>query len=124
MAGQLVRYLIVGGCGYVLAMAFYAGELAVGVPPYPAILGAFVLNGVFNFLLLRHWAFPRSGRRSIAEAPRFVVVALGSLAVNSSSFALLYSVLGLPPVPAQALAIVIATPVGFVANRQWSFGVR
>jgi putative flippase GtrA len=103
-------------------MAFYALELEGGVPPYPAILGAFVLNGVFNFLLFRHWAFPASGRRATSEAPRFVVVALVSLGVNAGSFALLYSGVGLPPVPAQALAIIIATPVGFFGNRQWSFG--
>jgi putative flippase GtrA len=124
VSGQLARYLIVGGCGYVLAMACYAAELAAGVDPYPAIIGAFVLNGVFNFLLFRLWAFPRSGRSATSEAPRFVVVALASLAVNAGSFSLLYSLLGMPPLPAQALAIVIATPVGFVANRLWSFGAR
>jgi putative flippase GtrA len=124
VAGQFARYLIVGGCGYVLAMAVYGGQLAIGVAPYPAIVAAFVLNGVFNFVMFRRWAFPASGRAVHSEAPRFVVVALGSLAVNAGSFAVLYSLLGVPPFPAQALAIVIATPVGFVANRLWSFGQR
>lgn len=123
MRQQLLRYLIVGASGYVLAMACYAISIAVGVPPYPAIAIAFVLNGAFNFTFFRLWAFPRSGRDVDSELWRFCVVALGSLAVNYASFALLYSVLGVPPVPAQALAIVIATPVGFLANRAWSFSV-
>jgi putative flippase GtrA len=118
---QLVRYLIVGGCGYVLAMALYAGGLAIGVPAYPAVAIVFVLNGAFNFTLFRLWAFPASRRGVDSELRRFCVVALGSLAVNYASFALLYSAAGMPAVPAQALAIVIATPVGFLANRQWSF---
>lgn len=120
-SGQLLRYLIVGGCGYALAMACYATATAVGVPPYPAVAIVFVLNGAFNFTLFRLWAFPRSGRPVDSELRRFVTVAIASLGVNYSVFALLYSAIGLPAVPAQALAIVVATPVGFVANRMWSF---
>jgi putative flippase GtrA len=118
---QLFRYLVVGASGYVLAMTCYAISIGVGVPPYPAIVIAFVLNGAFNFTFFRLWAFPSSGRDVDSELRRFCVVALGSLAVNYASFALLYSVLGIPAVPAQAMAIVVATPVGFLANRSWSF---
>jgi putative flippase GtrA len=120
--GQLVRYLIVGGCGYVLAVACYAGALAIGVPPYPAVVIVFALNGVFNFTLFRRWAFPRSGNRVGTEARRFAVVALVTLAANYAVFGALYSLAGLPPLAAQALAIVAVTPIGFVANRSWSFG--
>lgn len=120
--GQLLRYLVVGGCGYLLAMAAYAALTGAGVPAYPAVAVVFVLNGAFNFTLFRLWAFPASGRDAHSELGRFCVVALVSLAVNYSSFALLYSLIGLPAVPAQALAIVIATPAGFVLNRVWSFG--
>ena len=121
MKRELFRYLLVGACGYVLAMACYAIGIAIGIPPYPAISLVFVLNGAFNFVLFRTWAFPRSGRGIDGEFWRFCVVALASLAVNYASFALLYSLLGLPAVPAQAMAIVVATPVGFLANRAWSF---
>lgn len=120
-ASQLVRYVIVAGCGYVLAIAIYAAALAVGVPPYAGIVIAFVLNGLFNFAMVRLWAFPPTGRHPRSELARFAGVAAGSLVINYSSFALLYSVLGLPPTVAQALAIAIAAPFGFVANRLWSF---
>lgn len=119
--GQLFRYLLVGGCGYVLAMACYAGATAIGIPPYPAVAAVFVLNGAFNFTLFRLWAFPPSGRAVTGELRRFCLVALASLAVNYASFAILYSLVGIPAVPAQAVAIVVATPVGFLANRSWSF---
>lgn len=105
-------------------MSLYVAELAVGVAPYPAVAVAFVVNGAFNFTLLRLWAFPASGRPFHSELKRFCLVATASLAVNYSSFALLYSVAGAPAIPAQALAIVIATPVGFVCNRLWSFARR
>jgi putative flippase GtrA len=120
---QFVRYGIVAGAGYVLAVAIYALALAVGVPPYTAIIVAFVLNGLFNFTMLRRWAFPSTGRPARSELHRFAAVAVGSLMINYGSFALLYSVLGLPPTLAQAMAITVAAPFGFVANRLWSFRV-
>lgn len=119
--GQLIRYGIVVGCGYLLAIAFYSGELALGVSPYLGLGGAFVLNGFFNFCLIRGWAFPRSGRSLRSDLVRFSVVAAGSFVVNYASFAVLYSMLGIEAVISQRLAILIAAPVTFLANRLWSF---
>jgi putative flippase GtrA len=118
---QLVRYGIVAGCGYVLAIVFYAVELAAGIPPYVALGIAFVLNGIFNFSLIRIWAFPPSGRSVGSDLGRFCVVAAISFVVNYASFAILYSWIGLAPANAQRLAILIAAPVTFVFNRMWSF---
>jgi len=118
---QAFRYLVVGGCGYVLAIACYALLVAVGFPAYPAVIVVFVLNGLFNFAMVRLWAFPPSGRRAHHDLTRFCVVAAGSLVINYGSFAVLYSLLGLPATIAQGLAIAIAAPFGFLANRLWSF---
>ena len=118
---QVIRYGIVVGCGYVLAIAFYAGELAVGIAPYPALGVAFVLNGLFNFGLVRIWAFPPSGRSVRSDLTRFAAVAALSFGVNYASFAALYSAIGLAATTAQRLAIIIAAPVTFLLNRAWSF---
>jgi hypothetical protein len=91
------------------------------VPPYPAIAVVFVLNGLYNFALARVWAFPASGQPWGQELVRFTCVAAVSLVINYGTFALLYSVLGLPAVLAQAIAIAVAAPFGFLANRAWSF---
>lgn len=120
--GEALRYLIVGGCGYVLAMALYASEVWSGVPTFAAVPLAFVANGLFNFFLNRYWSFPASGRRISSELGRFAVVALASLIVNYAMLYILHVVAGIPAVPAQAIAIVVATPVGFVGNKLWSFG--
>ena len=111
--GQLVRYGIVAGAGYLLAIGFYAGELDVGIAPYPALGVAFVLNGLFNFVLIRAWAFPPSGRSAKSDLGRFAAVAVLSLVVNYSSFALLYSLAHLHATTAQQLGILIAAPVTF-----------
>lgn len=119
--GQIVRYGIVVGCGYLLAIAFYSGELTLGIPPYLGLGIAFVLNGLFNFFLIRLWAFPPSGRSMRSDLGRFSTVAAGSFIVNYASFAVLYSVLSIAAATSQRLAIVIAAPVTFLANRFWSF---
>lgn len=119
--GQLVRYGAVVGCGYILAVGFYSGELAVGIPPYGGFGIAFVLNGLFNFSLLRRWVFAPSGRTVWIDLVRFSVVAAASFVVNYGTFACLYSVAGIGAATAQRAAIVIAAPVTFLANRMWSF---
>jgi putative flippase GtrA len=118
---QLARYGIVAVCGYLLAIALYTGEIAIGVTPYLALGVAFVLNGIFNFTLVRVWAFPPSGRRVNSDFGRFCIVAAVSFVVNYASFAVLYSGIGLQATTAQRLAILIAAPVTFLANKLWSF---
>jgi putative flippase GtrA len=124
LSRQLLRYGIVAGSGYLLAIAFYSGELALGVPPYLGLGVAFLLNGLYNFALIRLWAFPPSGRSLRSDLSRFCVVAAGSFLVNYASFAVLYSGIGLAAATSQRLAILIAAPVTFFANRLWSFRRR
>ncbi len=62
ITGQLVRYGVVAGSGYLLAIALYSGEIAIGIAPYLALGIAFVLNAIYNFTLIRHFVFPPSGR--------------------------------------------------------------
>ncbi|HEY2180657.1 MAG TPA: GtrA family protein [Solirubrobacteraceae bacterium] len=121
---QLIRYGIVVGCGYVLAIVLYSGELAIDIAPYLALGIAFVLNGLFNFAFIRLWAFPPSGRGVRADLARFCIVAAVSAVVNYASFALLYSAIGLHAETSQRLAILIAAPITFLANRLWSFRTR
>ena len=118
---QLVRYGIVALSGYALAIVLYTGELAIDIPPYVAFGIVFVINGLFNFSLIRAWAFPPSGRSIRHDLGRFCIVAAASFVVNYASFAVLYSAVGLHPAFAQRLSILIAAPVTFLANRLWSF---
>ena len=118
---QILRYGVVAGSGYLLAIAFYSGEISIGVAPYVGLGIAFVVNGLYNFTLIRIWAFPPTGRSVRSELGRFCVVAAGSFVVNYASFAILYSAVGLAATTSQRLAILIAAPVTFFANRLWSF---
>jgi putative flippase GtrA len=123
-AVQFVRYGIVAGLGYLLAVAFYSGELELGIAPYLALGVAFALNGLFNFALLRRWTFPPSGRSAGSDLRRFCGSAGASLVVNYASFAVLYSAAGVPATTSQRVAILIAAPVTFLFNRLWSFAAH
>jgi putative flippase GtrA len=59
---------------------------------------------------------PAQRRPVRSELGRFTVVA-GSLAANYTMLYLMYDVAAMTPAPAQALAIVAATPVGFVGKQ-------
>ena len=43
--------------------------------------------------------------------------------VAATVLELLVSVAGLPELPAQAIAIVVATPLNFIGNKMWSFRI-
>ncbi|MFI5036893.1 MAG: hypothetical protein ACHP93_00245 [Solirubrobacterales bacterium] len=81
--GQLLRYGSVVASGYLLAIAFYARELDLGISPYPALGVAFVPNGLFNFTLLRIWAFPASGRSIGSDLSRFSLITSQTKAINA-----------------------------------------
>jgi putative flippase GtrA len=73
-----------------------------------------------NYLLNRQWTFRRNRGGVAQQGARFLVVSLVSLAANLLILRGLVSA-GLAEVPAQAIAIVLVTPLNFVGNKLWSF---
>lgn len=115
------RYVVVGGFGYAVNLVVFAVAVRlVGLDEYVALAPAFVLNTLSNFLLNRWWTF---GSRAPlgAELGRFTAVAALLLVTNYTTFHVFFSVLGLPDIAAQALAIVVGLPIGFTINRLWTF---
>jgi putative flippase GtrA len=60
-----------------------------------------------------------------AELVRFAMVGAGTFVVDTGVFVLLKTtVLEPKPVTAKILAVLVATIVGYLANREWSFRAR
>ncbi len=57
------------------------------------------------------------------QGMRFLIVSTFALEANLLVLHLLVR-LGLDEVAAQAIAIVVVTPINFVGNKLWSFGPR
>ena len=76
-----------------------------------------------NYAWNRLWTF-RDQRGHVAyQGMRFLVVSTVALGANLIVLELLVRA-GLTEVVAQAIAIVLVTPVNFVGNKLWSFGPR
>ena len=122
---QLLKFCAVGASGYVVNLAvFYVCVELVGLHYLLAAAVAFVVAVTNNFWWNRHWTFrARSGAKRF-QAPRFFAVSIMAFLVAASVLELLVSVAGLPELAAQAIAIVVATPLNFIGNKMWSFALE
>ncbi len=120
---QLLRFGLVGGSGYVVNLAVFALLTGVlDVHHIPAAIGAFCVAVINNFWWNRHWTFDAGDGHAGFQAARFFTVSLIGLAVNLALLELFVSVVELPELPAQALAVALTLPVNFIGNKLWTFG--
>jgi dolichol-phosphate mannosyltransferase len=135
---QLVRFCVVGASGYVVNLFVFKtlvlGQLSVEPLPYeldlgfqvhyiPAAICSFLVAVTNNYTWNRIWTF-RDQRGHVAyQGVRFLVVSVLALAANLVVLQLLVH-FGVDKILAQAIAIVLVTPVNFVGNKLWSFGPR
>jgi putative flippase GtrA len=119
---QLVKFCVVGGTGYVVNLAVFTLLVAVFDVHYiPAAICSFLVAVPNNYTWNRLWTF-RSQRGHVAyQGMRFLVVSTLALGANLLVLHLLVT-LGLGKVLAQAIAIILVTPINFVGNKLWSFG--
>ena len=121
---QLAKFTAVGASGYVVNLAVFTALLVgADVDHRLAAVGSFLVAVTNNYLWNRLWTF-RAQRGGVAyQGARFFVVSTAALLANLAVLEILVS-LGLGEFVAQAIAIVLVTPVNFVGNKLWSFGPR
>ena len=121
---QLVKFCVVGATGYVVNLAVYALLLRGAEFHYvPAAIGSFLFAVTNNYLWNRLWTFRRQRGHVVHQGLRFFVVSALALAANLLVLHLLVRS-GVEELVAQAIAIVLVTPVNFVGNKLWSFRHR
>jgi len=120
---QLAQFCVVGAVGYVVNLAVYASLLHSGFHYLLAATCSFLVAVACNYTLNRHWTFRDRRAGVAAQGMRFFVVALGSLGANLVVLDALIR-LGAGKFVAQAVAIVLVTPLNFVGNKLWSFRLR
>jgi dolichol-phosphate mannosyltransferase len=121
---QLLKFSAVGASGVlvnlgVFALLVHGFDWNYLVAAVCSFLVAVTNNYTWNHL----WTFRGAGGRHAYQGPRFLVVSMLALAVNLVLLRLFVAA-GLPKVPAQALAILLVTPVNFLGNKLWSFRRR
>jgi putative flippase GtrA len=119
---QLFKFCVVGAVGYVVNLAVYTALLrGLDVHYIPAAICSFVVAVANNYTWNRHWTFSAQKGHYGYQGARFLVVSTLALLANLGVLQL-YVDAGLDKVLAQAIAIVLVTPVNFVGNKLWSFG--
>ena len=118
---QLAKFTTVGATGYIVNLAvFSALVLGADVDHRIAAICSFVVAVTNNYIWTRLWTFHTHRGHVGIQGMRFFVVALLALVANLVMLELLIA-LGLGEIVAQAIAIVLVTPINFVGNKLWTF---
>jgi putative flippase GtrA len=116
---QLAKFGIVGASGYVVNLAVYAALLGIGA--HTAALISFAVAAANNYWWNRHWTFASEKGHFGLQGMRFFLVALAALVVNQLWLLVFLDWLGWGKIVAQAVAIILVTPLNFLGNKLWSF---
>jgi putative flippase GtrA len=118
---QLAKFCTVGATGYVINLAVFSA-LVLGAEWHHLLAAtvSFLVAVTNNYMWNRLWTF-RGQRGHVAyQGIRFLAVAVCALAANLLVLDGLVA-LGMDKIPAQALAILVVTPLNFIGNKLWSF---
>jgi dolichol-phosphate mannosyltransferase len=118
---QLAKFCTVGASGYVVNLGVYAALLdGANLHFRLAATGSFLVAVANNYTWNRLWTFRDQRGHPGYQGLRFLLV---SVAVYVGNLLLLSALVwaGMGKIVAQALAIVLVTPLNFVGNKLWSF---
>jgi len=121
---ELAKFSTVGAIGYVVNLTVYTLLLRQADVHYlGAATGSFLVAVTNNYLLNRLWTFRHRRGHFAYQGMQFFVVALIALSANLVLLRVLVA-FGAGKIVAQAVAIVLVTPLNFVGNKLWSFRRR
>ncbi|MDQ2980841.1 MAG: GtrA family protein [Actinomycetota bacterium] len=118
---QLAKFAAVGASGYAINLGVYSALLlGAGFHYRLAATCSFLVAVVNNYAWNRVWTF-RGQRGHVGhQGLRFFVVAVIAYGANLALLTLMVWI-GVDKVLAQAIAIVLVTPLNFIGNKLWSF---
>lgn len=118
---QLGKFCAVGLVGYLINLAVYAALLHAGLHYLLAATCSFLVAVTSNYTWNRLWTFREHRGHVGVQGMRFLLVSLAALGANLLVLDVLVDSAGLDKLVAQAVAIVVVTPLNFVGNKLWSF---
>jgi putative flippase GtrA len=119
---QLIKFFAVGGSGYVVNLAVFTIAFdRLHVHHLIAATLAFIFAVFNNFWWNRHWTFGAKEGHAGFQAARFFTVSVAAFFFALGVLELLVSQTSIPEIAAQAISIVVATPLNFLGNKMWSF---
>jgi putative flippase GtrA len=115
------KYLVVGilGTATHLSLLYLAVEF-LHMPPLLGSSAAFVVVVVQSYLLNRNWTF-QSDREHSSALPRYLAVSGLGFVGNLTIMFVMFNILGLWYMLAQASAAVVIPAMNFLLNKYWTF---
>lgn len=120
LESQFARFCVVGASGYAVNLAVYAALLRFGLHYALAAAAAFLVAAASNYAWNRTWTFRTADAPVLGQGARALVVSGLSLGANQLFLVVLVAA-GAGHLAAQAVAILLATPFSFAANKLWAF---
>jgi putative flippase GtrA len=121
---QLAKFCVVGAVGYALNLGVYALLLNWANLHYSlAATGSFLVAVSNNYLWNRIWTFRHQRGHLAYQGLRFFIVSVAVYGANLLLLTLLIET-GAGKIVAQAIAVVLVTPLNFLGNKLWSFRRR
>ena len=120
LESQFLRFCLVGASGYAVNLAVYAALLTGGLHYLAAAAFAFLVAAASNYAWNRTWTFRTTRVPVVGQGARALLVSGLSLGANQL-FLLVLVAAGAGHLAGQAVAIVLATPFSFAANKLWAF---
>jgi putative flippase GtrA len=118
---QLVKFCAVGASGYAVNLLVYTALLDGANLHYAlAATGSFLVAVTNNYTWNRLWTFRHERGHIGYQGLRFLIVSGTVYAANLLLLTVLVAS-GLGEIVAQAIAVVLVTPLNFVGNKLWSF---
>jgi len=118
---QLAKFGFVGATGYAVNLCVYALLLnGAGFHYLTSATCSFLVAASWNYWWNRHWTFRAERGHFGYQGMRFFAVSGLVYAANVGVLTTLVS-LGVGKIIAQAIAIVLVTPLNFLGNKLWSF---
>jgi putative flippase GtrA len=119
---QLAKFGVVGISGYAVNLVVYALLLKqAGLHYLLAATGSFLVAATNNYIWNRLWTFRHQRGHVAYQGLRFLIVAVIAYGANLLLLTGLVEVVGVDKIVAQAIAIVLVTPLNFIGNKLWSF---
>jgi len=113
---QPARFLVVGAGGYGVNLLVYAALVTAGTQYVVASVASYLVSNALMYFGNRYFTF-RLGHDSFW----YLTVGCLVLALNAAVLALLVEGAGLGATLAQALSLLVVTPVAFVLFKRWTF---
>ena len=121
---QPIRFLIVGAAGYGVNLAVFTGLIGLGMEYVTASIASYAVSNALMYLGNRYFTFGLSHEGFWAAYLRYMVVGSVVVGLNAGVLAALVEGTGLDARIAQAISLLVVTPVAFVLFKRWTFQLR